>query len=84
MPSPGLVPHGPDHDGRMVLVPLDHALNAIQMSRLPVGIVGQPVVNIVAVVVAFDVGFVEHIQSVSVAQIVPDGVVRVVDWCGRR
>ncbi len=74
----GLVAHRPDHHRRVVLVALDHPLDAIQVRRPPGWVVGEPVLHVVAITVALDVRLVDDVEAVEVAELVPLGVVRVV------
>ena len=73
----GFVPERPDDDRRMVLVPLDHAGDPVEVGRAPGGIFGQALLA-VAHAVRFDVGLVDDVEAVLVAELVPARVVRVV------
>ena len=52
--------------------------DAVQVGRRPRRVVGQPVLRIRAEAVALDVRFVDEVEAVPVAQVVPLRVVRVV------
>ena len=55
----------------MVLVALDHPARPVQMGGLPLGLIGQGLVRIEAHAVGFDIGLVDEIEPVSVAEFVP-------------
>ena len=78
--SEALITAGPENDRGVVLIPLLHAVGAIQHRRQPHGIVaGNRACLVVAAGlpcgVGFHVGFVDHIDAVAVAQLVPQAVV---------
>ena len=78
-PVSRLVPQGPDDHGGVVLVALHHAPHPVDVGVLPLGPVGQ--VRLVAhedEAVGFQVGLVDHVQAVAVAQVEPARVVGVV------
>ncbi|MNL66294.1 hypothetical protein D3C87_1907350 [compost metagenome] len=72
----GLVAQRPDDDAGMVAIALYHARNTLAHSRQPERIVGKPVHRLHAV--GFNIGFVDHVQPIAVAQSVPKRVVWVV------
>src|SRR5688572_13002704 len=57
----------------MVLVPLNHAATALHECQLPLGIFGKPIPQ----AVRLDIRFVDKIDPVLIAQIVPAGVIRI-------
>ena len=73
----GLVAVAPDHDGRVVLVALDHREVARHRRLLPALLVRQRL-GAVAVAVRFDVRLVAEVDAVHVAEVVPVVVLRVV------
>ncbi len=75
----GFVAQRPDDDRGVVLVALDHALGPVDVGGLPVLVIRQPVqVAGQAKTVAFQVGFVDHVQAVAVAQVQPARIVGIV------
>ena len=73
-PVARLVAHRPDHDRRMVLIALDHAAAAFQKGSLPIGVFGE----LIPQAMQFDVGFIDQVQAVLIAQVIPAWIVRVV------
>ena len=81
-----LVAQGPEYDGGMVVIPLDHAVRPVDILLFPFGRVGKmegyalvargpaPVHGAVALKVCL----VHHVQAVLVAQLQPAGVVGIV------
>ena len=69
-----LVAQRPHDHARVVLVALDHTHAALHKSAQPGGVVRQFVIQRVA----FDIGFIDHIHAIAVAQIVPASVVGIV------
>ena len=76
-PVAGLVAQRPDGDRRVVLAPLVHAPRAVHVSLEPGGILGQRS-RAVTHAMRLDVGLVDDIESVAVAQVVPIGIVGIV------
>ncbi len=74
----GLVAHGPDDDRGMVLVPLDHARAAVEDGRLPDRVVGDAVPRVGSEPVGLEVGLVDEVEAVPVAEVVPLGIVGIV------
>ena len=75
----GFVARAPDDDRRVVEIPVYHALVPVEVSLGKVGIPGQILrLVVVEVAVRLDVGLVDDVESVAVAEIVPDGGVGVV------
>ena len=72
----GLVPQRPDNNGGMVAVALHHAGDALAHGREPLRIVRQAAHRHHAV--GLNIGFVDHVEAVAIAQPVPEGMVRVV------
>ena len=60
----------------MVLVALDHADGAVQVRVGPIRVPGQRF-RAEAHAVALDIGLVNEVNAVAVAQVVPGGLVRV-------
>ena len=67
----------PDDDARVVAVALHHARDALEMRRFVGGILGKRLF-VVTHAVRFDVGFVDHVKAVAVAEVVPARIVGVV------
>ena len=83
LPGIALVAAGPDEHGGVVLVPLKHAAGPVHHAVLPLR---QAAGNIPAgfhgaqllpAAVAFQVGFVDHVDAVFIAQVVPQALVGV-------
>ena len=68
------VAHRPTDDRRMVPVAYDHARDAFQKRRDPVGIVGQQSPH----AVRLDVRLVDDVQAVGIAEIIEIGIVGIV------
>mmetsp|Transcript_91823 Transcript_91823/g.231705 ORF Transcript_91823/g.231705 Transcript_91823/m.231705 type:complete len:215 (+) Transcript_91823:804-1448(+) len=77
-PVPGLVAQGPKQNAWMVPISLHHALSASHVSFAPGLIICQRVLRQEANAVALNVGLVDHIEAILIAQHVPKGVVWVV------
>lgn len=71
----GFIAQRPDDNARMVAIALHHARHALAHGRQPCGIVAQAIHWHHAV--GFDIGFVDHVQAVAIAQGVPQRMVRV-------
>jgi len=74
----GFVAEGPDGDGGVVFVAFEHADGAVEVGGGPFGFVAEGDVGTVAYTVGFDVGFVNEVEAVFVAEFVPAGDVGVV------
>ncbi|GJC98785.1 hypothetical protein ColKHC_07611 [Colletotrichum higginsianum] len=77
----GLVAEGPQDDGGVVLVALDHLPRAVLVGLAPVWVVGGPVAGVVAEdaeAVALEIGLVEDPDAELVSQVVQARVVDVV------
>ena len=72
----GFVAHRPDNNRRVIFVALHHILHPFEMCFAPQRIFGQAALAI-AHSVRFDVGFVDYIQAVFIAELVPARVVGV-------
>ncbi len=72
----GLVPQRPDNDGGMVAVALHHAGDTLAHGREPVRIVRQSTHRHHAV--GFNIGFIDDVEAVAIAQPVPERMVRIV------
>ena len=72
----GLIAHGPHDHAGVVLVALDHALHAVEMDIRPFFRVVAG--DLMHGAVRLDVGFVDDVHAVFVAQFIPIGVVRIV------
>mmetsp|Transcript_150899 Transcript_150899/g.484959 ORF Transcript_150899/g.484959 Transcript_150899/m.484959 type:complete len:321 (-) Transcript_150899:1441-2403(-) len=75
---PRLVSERPEDDAWMVLVPLHVALHPGHVASTPLRFVAQGLVPMEVYAVALDVGLVDHVQAVLVAELVPERVVGVV------
>ena len=80
---PGLIAERPDDDRGMIFVALDHAHGAVHVGIGPIRVLGQGLLA-VAHAVAFDIGFVDEVNAVAVAEVVPGGLVGIMAACGRR
>ena len=73
----GLVAHRPEDHRGVVLVALHHARDTRHVRRLPLGAVAERLVQVIAHAVRLDVRFIDDVQAVAVAQVVPRGLVRI-------
>ena len=73
---PRFVAEGPDDNARMVAVAIRHALGAVHVRVEPLGGIGERVFS-VAHAVRFDIRFIDDIEAVEVAEIVPARIVRI-------
>ena len=78
----GFVAQAPDDHGRVVDVALRHALHALQVGLLVDGIVAERL-RAVAHAVRLDVGLVDHVEAVAVAEVQPARVVGIVAGADR-
>ena len=69
----GFIAQRPDDNARMVAIALHHARDALAHGRQPCGIVGEAIHRHHAV--GFNIGFVDDIQAVTIAQGVPQRVI---------
>ncbi|CZW78027.1 Uncharacterised protein [Enterobacter hormaechei] len=74
-PMPGLIPQGPDDDGRMIPVPLHHTRYAFAHGRQPARIVRQAAHRHHAM--GFNIRLIDHVQAVAIAKRVPQRVIRI-------
>ncbi|OPZ99818.1 MAG: hypothetical protein BWY71_00900 [Planctomycetes bacterium ADurb.Bin412] len=72
----------PDNHTRMIFVPLDHPLGAVQMGFEPAAVLGQRF-RPIAHPVRFNIGLVDDIQSMPVAQLIPLRTIRVMARANR-
>ncbi len=75
----GLVPERPEDDAGVVLVPLHHAHAPVEEGGGEAGLVTE----IGQVCVALDVGLVDHVEAVFVAELVPKRIVGIVGGAHR-
>ena len=74
------VTEGPENNGRMVLVALHHGIHAVHSGGAPVVAIFR---KVVVGAMAFDVRFVNHVDTILVAQIIHHRVVRVMGHAER-
>ena len=67
----------PDYDRGMVFIPFDHVDRPFQVSLFPVRIVPESPVRMITHAVRFDVGLIDHIEPVLIAQLIPAGNIRI-------
>ena len=77
-PVPGLVAERPDDDRRVVLERLDVPPRAVEVGQLPLRLVREGLVGVVAHPVRLDVGLGDQVDPELVGELVPLGNVRVV------
>ena len=73
-----LVAERPGYDAWVVLVPFEHPFSPVQEGSLPFRPVCQASVRFITHPVALNVGFVDHIEAVLVAEFVPPWIIGVV------
>ena len=73
---PRLVAQRPDNNAAVVAVALHHARDAFAKGGKPARVVCQAAHRLHAV--GFDIGFVDHVEAIAVAQSIPERMVRVV------
>ena len=73
----GFVAQRPADDGGVVSVSGNHALGAGHMGFFPKWVVAQRAVQVVSHAMRLNVGFIDHVKSITVAQGIPIRVVRV-------
>jgi len=73
-----LVSERPHDDAGVVSVAAHHAFGAIEVRLLPLRLVTQRLIPVVAHAVGLNVGFVHHVDAVLIAELIPVSVVHVV------
>ena len=67
----GFVGHGPDDHGGMILIALGQADGAVEEGALPARVIGEGT----ACAVGADIGLVEHVDAIAVAEVVPARII---------
>ena len=65
-PVTGFITQRPDDNGGMVFIPLHHTFGPVQKSQLPIDLVGQSLIGMVAHTMGFNIGFIHNIKSVLI------------------
>ncbi|MFM1944245.1 MAG: hypothetical protein RI897_3227 [Verrucomicrobiota bacterium] len=74
----GFIAHGPDEDGGVVFIAFHEVGDAVEVGGFPFRLIGESFARVIADAVAFDIGFIDEVESVGVAEVVPFRVVGVV------
>ena len=75
---PGLITEGPNDDRWVVLISLDHALHAIEMSREPAHFVANLSFFVNCERMRLYIGLVNDIKTVFIGEVIPARVIGVV------
>ena len=74
----GLIAHRPGDDSCAVTVACNHTAHALHERKFPIRIIGQRAILVILHTVAFDVGFIHHIQAEFRAKLIPRIIIRIV------